>query len=740
MPIEIGQSASWPGVLAVESCVGTISHGIAPAVFVLTTYPQTAAPAEFGNLVITDGFRSVVLRDCKADVARGRYGPDGQTYILTILDRRWKWQGGEISGRYNQVDQRGKLVPWSIRSPAELAKLCLEKMGERNYSINLPQGLPASAGQQVERLLRPGENFPQSLANPPVVWDRTNPAAALARMCEEYGCRVIYQPNLDRTLIAPLGEGQSLPDGPCEMIAPSLDSPETPVAVAVAGAPIKWQWRFILEPVGREWDGTYLPINQLSYAPDAESQVQISKAAFTGTGSPTLTIRVILNPEQPNEIVASFRESAPSGTVAQKVARLATRINANPDVAKILVATSDATSVTLKGRKVGEAFWVEVQSDDITPPDKWAGEAIQLAGPPGKKSWRSCMPPNFGNVKETDRLSYTESVKLARESVFRCFRIRYGDPGTGKGPVILPGRDKPVIRRQQFLLQQTKVEQVVPAPRKFGGRDRDTAPNGDPRNDPLAREVFGGILPDFYNGYSRDQEATVTGSVSRQLGSVFWDPNGDLNTDQSDRVYVSFTIDPIEQMVVFSDYVYRYWPVAGKSLRIQEPYLVLETGTYLTDDTTNELVRFDQVMPLGGRGPVEWAIREDIAVGVIPTFDSKNRVTKFDLDGEEDAKKRAKFYLDGMARKYRLEGGDSRQYIGIYPIDPDGRIQQVTWSVGQGGASTQASENSEHSDVIPTYPSRRRAENLPPDRAAAQANMLERRFLENRIPKPPGAS
>jgi hypothetical protein len=176
MPIEIGQSASWPGVLAVESCVGTISHGIAPAVFVLTTYPQTAAPAEFGNLVITDGFRSVVLRDCKADVARGRYGPDGQTYILTILDRRWKWQGGEISGRYNQVDQRGKLVPWSIRSPAELAKLCLEKMGERNYSINLPQGLPASAGQQVERLLRPGENFPQSLANPPVVWDRTNPA------------------------------------------------------------------------------------------------------------------------------------------------------------------------------------------------------------------------------------------------------------------------------------------------------------------------------------------------------------------------------------------------------------------------------------------------------------------------------------------------------------------------------------------------------------------------------------
>ncbi|MBN9520595.1 hypothetical protein J0H58_19090, partial [bacterium] len=145
---------SWPGVRGVESFAYTCSHGASPGTAVLVTLPRSNAeppPAAFGDLVWGDGRRAVRLRDCKLDGLAPRVDSSGYSWVLTIFDRRWRWRTpdasfGRISGSYNERDAQKKLVPSTIRSPEELAKLCLKAMGETRYEIALPKGLTRADG------------------------------------------------------------------------------------------------------------------------------------------------------------------------------------------------------------------------------------------------------------------------------------------------------------------------------------------------------------------------------------------------------------------------------------------------------------------------------------------------------------------------------------------------------------------------------------------------------------------
>jgi hypothetical protein len=732
---RIYQACSWPGVLAVESCRGTVSHGITPGVFTLTTYPQAAAPAEFGDLVLGDGVRTVTLKDCKVDSVTGQASAAGQTWTLTILDRRWKWAGGSISGRYNQQDRRGKFVPWTIRSPEELAKLCLEAMGEKGYFLDLPDGLEKATGADEDDYLRAGENFAQTQANPPVTWDVTNPARALAILAERFGRRVVFQPLKDRVAVLPLGEGEDLPDGPLEMSAPSLDAPETPKEVAVAGAPVRIQCRLALEAVGEEWDGEYLPIDLLSYAPTKTPEVQISTATYTGSGDPTtLKITIKVNPGEPTE--REERASSAAVTVAAKLADLAGILNRREDVSKLLTASATATVLTLTGKTDGRPFWSTAEATGVPAGDKWEGECVQVAVAPNQKTWGMCRPPNFNAVRTTDRLSRAEAVALAQKTAFRCYRIMNVDPAhRGNNlPVELPWFGE-VQRRQQIVLQGTKVDQVRPLPRDKNGVDKGRVPH-DARNNPEFAKNFGGILPSFYNGYSRDQPAQVTGSVSRRIGSVNWVAADDLNTAATDKVYVPFTIDPVEQLVIFAEPVYREFKNMGVNCQCEPAVLTLETAVLVLDADTNELVRWvGEKLDLGGRGATEWQLRDDVQVSIVGEYDDDHTLQNYEFEGLlDDARPRAKHYLDGMASRYELTGGETRQYIGIREIEPDGFVQQVSWSLGLGGATTLVSANAEHDPFVPSYPERRRRENLSPDASARAANAEEQRRIDDRLP------
>jgi hypothetical protein len=66
-----------------------------------------------------------------------------------------------------------------------------------------------------------------------------------------------------------------------------------------------------------------------------------------------------------------------------------------------------------------------------------------------------------------------------------------------------------------------------------------------------------------------------------------------------------------------------------------------------------------------------------------------------------------------MMRIYQTKIINTVNYNTIMSIACNGAIAQVTWEVGDGKTtSTTASINCEHSDFVPPYPDRRRAEGL----------------------------
>ena len=741
---DLIQSATWPGFVAVEEARYECSHGVSPGRFLVSGPVQATPPMPYGNLVFTDGYRTISIRDCKLDTIGGTVASNGQTITMMGQDRRWKWQDkGQVTGRYNQVDERGKLIPWSIRSPTALVQICLNELGESNATILMPQGLGRAAGANLSRYLQLGENFPQSFTNPPVVWDYTPAAQALASLCDYYGLRVIYSPITDRVAIAAPGTGRALPNFPYEIHAPQINRPPTPKAWGVAGAHIKFQMRLLLEPVAKEWNDSYVPINLVSYAPIAGGRVQIAKIT-NPSGSPGTQLCVtiaFIDPKTGAQVSHTFNDTNPGNSTNQRLLNLVNEFSTYKDITDNITLARTATDATFTGRVNGFSFSLDSSQNLDGSVSQFVTNVVQAPQSPGA-CWAYCPPPSFASVQPTDRLSYIEAKGLAQESVWKTYRITNFDPGSY--PLLKPLQVPffgPLRRRQQLVISGLKAEMVVPKARIAGVVNKEN-PLGIAPGGPIP---FQGVIPEFYNGYNRQQRATVTGSVFRFSGGtqVLWYPASDAppgpdwnnNTGPTDRVFVNFSVDPLEQLVTFSDHVYYFGLQSGGAGQILAPTLVLECSCLVKDPDNDQPVRWEETLSGGGVALPEWQIREDVAVSVIGRYSEGSKLIGFDFLDLADARGRAGYYLRGMAAPYRITSGATRQYVGIYPIQPDGYIQQVTWSVGGNGATTTASGNTEHSIAVPSYPTRRLRENMPPNSVARLANLAEKTIVDQWHPK-----
>ena len=258
--------ATWPGIEGFVSCSYTCSLGITPGVASLVVPLQAEPIPPEGTLTITDGtFGKIVLKDCRIARAESVDLPGGAKGLaLQILDRRWRWKYGAISGWYNQVDpdpdpdglpkgefttRYGPFVPGTERDVLELIKLCTKSLDEELWTA---VGLPKAA-------------------RPPADWKRVNPAAALQGVADSVLARVCYQPTEQgRILITSPGLGTNAvrADWPVISDDPGLKAVTPPDGFVVFTGPIRCSWFFQLEPVGPERDGTWRPIDDLSYKPD----------------------------------------------------------------------------------------------------------------------------------------------------------------------------------------------------------------------------------------------------------------------------------------------------------------------------------------------------------------------------------------------------------------------------------------------------------------------------------------
>jgi hypothetical protein len=723
---EIHGTASWPGAIGIESCSGTVSQGTSPGVFTLVIHPQDTFPATHGTLEISDSFNEpVVLPGCRLDNVRSEKDDSGERWICTIVDRRWRWRDlGLIRGSYNQLDPHGKLIPWTIKSPTELAELCLLAMGEDRYDLNLPPGLPSSIGQGQTAFLPTGTVFPPTGTNPPVDWYATPPAQALQQVAELFGCRVVYRVNDDSILVTPNGRGDFLPDGSIHKQGPAVKSPETPDAVGVIGAPTRYQVRLRLEPVGIDYDGTYRPIDRLSYAPllpgkpgtPGQPQISLAVVSYDGTTAGVHYQIFLAAPEgsEPDQgVLFEYVAVPPLDTDATIAQTLASLINAstNPAIKGVLTASAAGNTVTITGTANGKAFAFLAQLSGGTFPagNSLEGNTTQLAaadtkGEPPQVGWAYCPPPLFPSVRATaglpglgvqatDRLTLQQALDLARRSVWKCYRV-INVGASGDGPIHVPGYG-PIKRRQQLVISDTQVDQVTPHP----GDEDLRSPDGEAFN-------F-----DLYNGYSRDRRAVVYGSAAIENFNAMGVFHKDVvhNTPPGTKLPFTFSVDPVQQVITLGEHVYFF-----EDNQYQDPDLTLQCAVSVRNADTNQLEAYARIVALPGQGgltnpKVEY--HPDVQLNITSNYDSDNHLLAVSLL-EDDAIRRADYYLSGLAAKYRESNAQTLTYNGIIPIDCDGAISQVSWSVGPGGAETVASYNTEHDPWVAPYPARRRAELL----------------------------
>lgn len=731
MPVPPGTlipQCSWPGIThGVQSFQYAVSHGISPSVALIVTNPQPKPPAGFGNLYWSDGRHGMALSNCKLSRLKPSIGPGGFTYTLEILDRRWQWANGTFpngGGKYNQLDDHGKLIPMTVRSPRELALLCLKAMGERQFRIEgLPTGLSSRDGRRITRYLNTGENYPLTAANPPTDWTGIPPAVALTELCDRYGCRVVFQPRQDRLLIQRLGVGTPLtPAGSLASASASMESPETPKAVVVYGAMCQYQGRFALEPVLLDWDHRYVPNDQASYAPTIPAGVnqrQITRCEVRPAG---------------DAATASFSMHFEWGSVTGGVglsslfAFLQNSIRlANAGITAVLTS---ASVITLTGPDK-QPFSVQCRmTGGSTDRSRFDARITQPAKSLVVKDWGKVFPGVwFQGIQATDRLSIIEARSLAQRSLWRAYRFMDEDvtvahankkyrERTGQQrpykPIIVPGFG-PIINRRQLIPLNVKVEQVIPSPRI-----------GAPFVKNQQELAGAGLLPEYYNGYARNQVARIYGQYAKHIGSVLWNTRADLNTDPMSLVKVEFQLDPFNQVIIFSEPVYRQNDQGAEGVYV-DPELIIECAVMVRDPNTWSERRPEYIRPLiGGIAPPECIIREDVIANFIGVYDDENRLIRVTRPPEDaDAPLRAEEYCRGMAAKYQTTAAQVQTWNGIVPVDPDGVVQQVSWSIGPAGIYTTAGTNSEFSTYLPAYSARRQRENLAANPDAAIANIKD---------------
>jgi hypothetical protein len=271
--------ALWPGVAGFIECVFTSSWGRTPGVASLTLSPS-AEPEAVGDLVLTDGRGGeLVIADCKVARPTGQLS-GGQTpsVTLTIEDARWRWRYlKSVRGRYNILQPRTNttplvftptnpqgipwqpprqapkgeeaILPWTRKTARELATILCELLVDRSRG----------AAYDVSDL--------DDAATPSVDWDHVNPAEALEQLIEPLGCVLCFHPTTGDIKVARRGAGYELPEGLFMQGSQTVEMPIRPSRLRLWGARIRYQQRLKLRPVGLDFDGTWKPIEELSYAP-----------------------------------------------------------------------------------------------------------------------------------------------------------------------------------------------------------------------------------------------------------------------------------------------------------------------------------------------------------------------------------------------------------------------------------------------------------------------------------------
>ena len=277
---EINQgvgSVFYPGIKQIVSASYSRSHGITPDVCQIEMVPQTLDPDDPDYTPIEpDGYllfqfdaqsvevnslgnrststTQILIQGCRPDRANVRRSGSSEVWTIPIFDRRWKWKFGSFSGHWN-MKKNGVIETRKERTVRELADMCLEAMGEKNYNTKALDQLEDDKKLKYRKKVRPE-----------VHWDRIPPAQALNDLVTPLGFRVCLKWD-DTVHIEKYGEGVLLPIEDLSSGGFEADLPEVSDSATVVGGITMHETIWELEPVGLDLDGMWRPVYHLSYVP-----------------------------------------------------------------------------------------------------------------------------------------------------------------------------------------------------------------------------------------------------------------------------------------------------------------------------------------------------------------------------------------------------------------------------------------------------------------------------------------
>jgi len=201
--------------------------------------------ASSGELIIQAG-DTVTFSDVVPDLSTLRYlNRDGKReWVMRIQDRRARWPSARISGHYNRRYRDGTIDSDTESTASELADAAMAAVSE-------------SAGASLAD------------AKPEVDWDSTPVNEALDELAKYLPIHVVRTKDDAYTLVK-TGQGEKVSDyTSTPAITPffqaSFDGgPETIRAIC---AKTWYACKLSLKAVGLELDGSYVPIDDLSYKP-----------------------------------------------------------------------------------------------------------------------------------------------------------------------------------------------------------------------------------------------------------------------------------------------------------------------------------------------------------------------------------------------------------------------------------------------------------------------------------------
>lgn len=596
----------YSGIQQWEDVDWTDISGISPSMIQVKVYPQQGYPAADGDCVFSYGNNQITVKRCHVDAARYVKNGGGQIVQVTILDERWRWAYGSISGRYNFKNVKaydaafsagasvGFVDPAHEKTPSELATLLVKAMGYAASDWDLSK-LPEEA-------------------RPEVNWTEANPAQELNNLADSFGLRIVPVRSKGKWALVVTGEGADLPTSYPESPDSSsgIDPANMPDWIKVVTAPILYESRLQLQPVAKDIDGVWRVFRDLSYAisqgnsPLSDPFVNYDKTFMAIDGT-----RVF----QADGSLVSQRELAIQTVMRNFV-------------------------LNRKTSGASDDFQIPGLQDSVT------SEQIILSD----KLVRPWVDNNDNSV-----------------------------------------HDRPAFIEGTFW----------------------TAIKGTTGNWPLGTRL--------------DRQAAVYGSPS-----------------QPDEV-VSFTVNVNEDgrwsMITTSDMVVKtkkITPLGGGAQvdsYMSVPNLYLHCAVQVCDEDTWAVNRYS-VAKWIGQGPQRgsaddddafvWSIVKDDIQPFYRGVYATDGTLQQTIDNTTQIKKECNYYIDSLLKTLQTLNNETRSYYGIYPIDLDGKIQQVTYRIGSSGADTIASSNTEHDYELPTYESRRQRDSRksPENKEAVQREIL----------------